>query len=109
MHSNLKSDCNSLYPQVKALIDSGIKITALRDATRGGVSAVLNEWAKQSNICIEIEEENIPVSDEVKGIFSSSISIQIFDCFAHSFNTALTPPLVASLREIGRASCRERV
>ena len=68
MHSNLKSDCASLYPQVKALIDSGIKITALRDATRGGVSAVLNEWAKQSNICIEVDEEKIPVCDEVKGI-----------------------------------------
>ncbi|MFV7790654.1 hydrogenase expression/formation protein HypE [Aliarcobacter lanthieri] len=68
LNSNLKSDCNSLYPQVKALIDSGIKITALRDATRGGVSAVLNEWAKQSNICIEVEENSIPVSDEVKGI-----------------------------------------
>lgn len=68
MNSNLKSDCNSLYPLVKALIDANIKITALRDATRGGVSAVLNEWAKQSNICIEVEEEQIPVSDEVKGI-----------------------------------------
>ena len=66
--TSLKSDCNSLYPQVKALIDSGVKITALRDATRGGVSAVLNEWAKQSNICIEIEEEKIPVCDEVNGI-----------------------------------------
>jgi hydrogenase expression/formation protein HypE len=32
------------------------------------VSAVLNEWAKQSNICIEVEEEKIPVCDEVKGI-----------------------------------------
>lgn len=68
MNSNLKSDCASLYPQVKALIDSGVKITALRDATRGGVSAVLNEWAKQSNICIEVDEEKIPVCDEVKGI-----------------------------------------
>lgn len=68
MNSNLKSDCASLYPQVKALIDSGVKITALRDATRGGVSAVLNEWAKQSNVCIEVDEEKIPVCDEVKGI-----------------------------------------
>lgn len=68
MNTNLKSDCASLYPQVKALIDAGIKITALRDATRGGVSAVLNEWAKQSNICIEVEEASIPVSDEVNGI-----------------------------------------
>jgi len=68
MSSALRSDCNSLYPQVKALMDAGVKITAMRDATRGGVAAVLNEWAKQSNVCIEVEEEKIPVSDEVQGI-----------------------------------------
>jgi len=68
MSSSLQSDCASLYPQVKALMDADIKITALRDATRGGISAVLNEWAAQSNICIEVEEEKIPISDEVSGI-----------------------------------------
>ena len=68
LSSALKSDCNSLYPQVKALLDADVKITAMRDATRGGVGAVLNEWAKQSDVCIEVEEEKIPVSDEVKGI-----------------------------------------
>jgi len=68
MSSNLQSDCASLYPQVQALIDADIKITALRDATRGGVSAVLNEWSKQSNVCIEVEEESLPVCDEVVGI-----------------------------------------
>ncbi|MEJ2437528.1 MAG: hydrogenase expression/formation protein HypE [Sulfurovaceae bacterium] len=68
MSSALKSDCNSLYPQVKALLDANIAITAMRDATRGGVAAVLNEWVKQSDICIEVTEEKIPVSDEVSGI-----------------------------------------
>ena len=68
LSSALKSDCNSLYPQVKALLDADVKITAMRDATRGGVGAVLNEWAKQSDICIEVQEDSIPVSDEVKGI-----------------------------------------
>jgi len=68
LDSDLKTDCASLYPEVKALIDSGIKIVALRDATRGGVSAVLNEWAKASNICIEIEEDKIPIQDSVRGI-----------------------------------------
>ncbi len=68
MNSDLKSDCASLFPQIKALIEHGIKITALRDATRGGVSAVLNEWANQSNICIEVQEDKIPISNEVKGI-----------------------------------------
>ncbi|QOY52783.1 hydrogenase expression/formation protein HypE [Candidatus Sulfurimonas baltica] len=68
MSSSLKSDCESLFAQVKALIDANINITAMRDATRGGVSAVLNEWSKQSNICIEVQEDKIPVSDEVVGI-----------------------------------------
>ncbi|MFA5427712.1 MAG: hydrogenase expression/formation protein HypE [Sulfurimonas sp.] len=68
LSSSLMSDCTSLYPIVKSLIDEGIKITAMRDATRGGVSAALNEWSKQSNICIEIDEEKIAVSDEVMGL-----------------------------------------
>ncbi len=68
LQSDLKSDCASLYPIVQKLIDADIKIRALRDATRGGVAAVLNEWAMQSNICIEIEEDRVPISDEVNGI-----------------------------------------
>ncbi|CAA6805237.1 MAG: [NiFe] hydrogenase metallocenter assembly protein HypE [uncultured Sulfurovum sp.] len=68
LESNLETDCASLYPQVKVLIESGIEIVALRDATRGGVSAVLNEWAKASAVCVEIEEEKIPVQESVRGI-----------------------------------------
>ena len=66
--SELKSDCISLYPIVKKLLDEDIHVTAMRDATRGGLSAVLNEWAKQSNICIEVDEDKIPVCDEVMGL-----------------------------------------
>jgi hydrogenase expression/formation protein HypE len=68
LESELKSDCASLYPIVKKLIDAQVKITALRDATRGGVAAVLNEWSKQSDICIEVQEDSIPVSQEVYGM-----------------------------------------
>ncbi|MDQ1264737.1 MAG: hydrogenase expression/formation protein HypE [Campylobacterota bacterium] len=68
LSSSLMSDCTSLYPTVKSLIDEGIKITAMRDATRGGVSAVLNEWARQSDICIEVDETKISISDEVTGL-----------------------------------------
>jgi len=68
LETSLQTDCASLYPQVAALIDADIEIAALRDATRGGVAAVLNEWAKSSDICIEIEEEKIPVAQEVQGI-----------------------------------------
>jgi len=64
----IKSDCASLYPVIKELIDNNINLIASRDATRGGVAALLNEWARSSDVCIEINEDNIPLSNEVKGV-----------------------------------------
>lgn len=68
LESKLETDCASLWKPVEALINAGIKVNALRDATRGGLSAVLNEWAETSSICIEVDEAKIPVASEVKGI-----------------------------------------
>ncbi len=66
--AELHSDCETLWPAVKALMDGNISISAMRDATRGGLSAVLNEWAQGSDVCLEIEEPAISISDEVQGI-----------------------------------------
>lgn len=66
--SDLASDCASLWQVLKGVFESGVKIKALRDATRGGLSAVLNEWVKASKACIQLQEENIPISSEVQGI-----------------------------------------
>lgn len=68
LSSNLQSDCTSLWPIIDGLIESGIKIKCMRDATRGGIAAVLNEWSEASNVCIEVKESKIPVSNEVQGI-----------------------------------------
>ncbi|WP_457561912.1 hydrogenase expression/formation protein HypE [Caminibacter pacificus] len=68
VETELKSDCKLLWDEVKALIDAGLDIKALRDATRGGISAVLNEWSEASGVGIEIEEEKLPISDEVVGL-----------------------------------------
>ncbi|MDR1976730.1 MAG: hydrogenase expression/formation protein HypE [Campylobacteraceae bacterium] len=65
---DLKSDCASLFAPVSALFENGIKPKALRDATRGGLSAVLNEWALASNVGIEVNESDILVSNEVRGL-----------------------------------------
>jgi len=46
----------------------GVKPVCMRDATRGGLSAVLNEWAKFSGLDILVREEDIRVSDEVTGV-----------------------------------------
>jgi len=68
IESTLESDCASLWPMVEALKNAGIKPKEMRDATRGGLAAVLNEWAKASDVCIEIKEDSIPICDEVNGI-----------------------------------------
>ena len=64
----LESDCASLWPMVEKILQSGVQIRAMRDATRGGLSAVLNEWATQNNLGIHVQEESIAIKDEVAGI-----------------------------------------
>ncbi|MGF1724869.1 hydrogenase expression/formation protein HypE [Photobacterium nomapromontoriensis] len=66
--SELQSDCATLWPVVEALISAGIDIHAMRDATRGGLSAVVNEWVRASNVGITLDEKAIPVRDEVRGL-----------------------------------------
>jgi len=66
--ADLHSDCETLWPAVEDLINENISISAMRDATRGGLSAVLNEWADSSEVCLEIEESAVQISDEVRGI-----------------------------------------
>jgi hydrogenase expression/formation protein HypE len=68
VNSDLQSDCEVLWPAVEALIGGNISVSALRDATRGGLAAVLNEWALSSDVCLEIEEAAIPICDAVKGV-----------------------------------------
>ncbi len=47
----------------KALLKGGI--VAMKDPTRGGVAAALNEFSAKSGVGIIIEEERIPIRDEV--------------------------------------------
>ncbi len=68
LSSAVESDCASLWPMVEALLEAGITPHAMRDATRGGVAAALNEWAASSAVCPLIDEGALPVSDEVAGI-----------------------------------------
>jgi hydrogenase expression/formation protein HypE len=39
----------------------------LRDPTRGGAATTVNEIALSSEVCIEIDEELIPVREEARG------------------------------------------
>lgn len=66
--SSLKSDCASMWPTVEKLIGAKAQIVAMRDATRGGVAAVLNEWCASSAVSMDIAEESFTVLPEVVGV-----------------------------------------
>jgi len=65
--TELESDCAPLSGLVADMIATGAQIHALRDPTRGGLATTLNELSDQSGVKIMIEEEKIPVRDEVLG------------------------------------------
>jgi hydrogenase expression/formation protein HypE len=62
------SDCGLLWPEVAGLISEGIELHALRDATRGGLAGVLNEWAQATGLLLQIDEASLPVNPAVKGL-----------------------------------------
>ncbi|WP_416201041.1 MAG: Hydrogenase expression/formation protein HypE [Thermocaproicibacter melissae] len=66
IENTIVSDCAPLVEMVNAMKRSGVHIHAMRDVTRGGLGTVLNEFAASSNCTIELQEESLPVSDQVR-------------------------------------------
>ena len=64
----LRSDTTPLWRLVSTLLDGGVDVHFLRDATRGGVATVLNEIAQQAGFAVAIDEDSLPVHDEVRGV-----------------------------------------
>lgn len=59
------SDCAPLNGLVAAMLAASRAIHVLRDPTRGGLAATLNEIAKASHVGIEYEERRLPVPEAV--------------------------------------------
>ena len=62
------SDSAPLYEMVEALCIANRHPRCMRDATRGGVAAVLNEIARSQKLHIRIDEEKVPVAENVRGL-----------------------------------------
>jgi hydrogenase expression/formation protein HypE len=73
LETDIESDSAPLNSLVREMLDEAARLKTfdavhcLRDPTRGGVATTLNEIAMSSEVCIEIQEESIPVREEVKG------------------------------------------
>ena len=65
--TELESDCAPLNGMVSEILKVTSNVHCMRDPTRGGLATTLNELAKQSRVSIWIEEDKIPVREEVLG------------------------------------------
>jgi len=66
--ADLRSDTRSVYPFAAALLDeAGAALRWMRDPTRGGLATSLNELARDCGRALLLDEEAIPVRDEVRG------------------------------------------
>jgi hydrogenase expression/formation protein HypE len=61
------SDTANVWSAVEALLEAGIEIHCLRDLTRGGLATTMNEIAADRNVCIKLEESEIPMEEVVQG------------------------------------------
>ena len=66
--TTIESDSASLAELVQAITaTAGNSVHVLRDPTRGGLAATLNEIAQQSGVGMLLEETLLPIREEVRG------------------------------------------
>ena len=68
LEHTILSDCRPLHGLVSAMLEACPDLHCLRDATRGGIATVLNEYALASDCGIHLDEGNLPIRTEVRGI-----------------------------------------
>ena len=67
LESDIASDCAALHDLIDRLIDAAPGVRMMRDATRGGVAAVLNELAAASGVGVRLRESDTPIRADVQG------------------------------------------
>ena len=65
VEGELKSDCEPLTKVIEIAKSIG-EIHAAKDITRGGLASSLNELAEKSNVTILVDEDKIPISENVR-------------------------------------------
>ncbi len=97
------SDCASLAEPIQNLLRSGCAPRAMRDATRGGVAAVLHEWTQTSGGSVTLQEDQIPVSQSVRAVCEllglDPLHLANEGTFVLATPDSLVEPTLALLRE----------
>ncbi|MEP6852927.1 MAG: hydrogenase expression/formation protein HypE [bacterium] len=63
--AEVESDCAALNGLVRSMLATGADVHVLRDPTRGGVAASLNEIARAASVGVTIVEHDLPIPEPV--------------------------------------------
>jgi hydrogenase expression/formation protein HypE len=64
--SEIKSDVKPLNRMMQHLLGEVGGVVSFKDATRGGLADALNEWAEKSKVGILIQEDKVPIREDVQ-------------------------------------------
>jgi len=66
IEANLRSDVAPIWRTIEVALKVG-GITAMKDPTRGGVAAALNEMASKAKVGVALDEAKLPINPTVRG------------------------------------------
>ncbi|MDJ0462614.1 hydrogenase expression/formation protein HypE [Streptomyces sp. H27-C3] len=108
----VESDTAALHGLVATMIATGADLHVLRDPTRGGVSASLNEIARASAVGVELVERELPIPQTVRDA-CSLLGLDPLQVANEGKLLAFVPAesadeVLAALRAhpLGRSACR---
>lgn len=67
LETTIESDCCALSGLVSLMLSTASSVSCMRDLTRGGLATVLNEIAASVNVGIHLQENLLPVCEQVRG------------------------------------------
>jgi len=68
LENTIETDCQALNTLIESMLQQCPDIHCMRDATRGGIATVLNEFAESSGVGITLNETALPVRAAVRGM-----------------------------------------
>ncbi len=66
--ADIQSDCATLHGLIRSVLNESNGVKWMRDATRGGVAAVMSEFVENMSYGVLIEEPSIPVRRDVTAV-----------------------------------------
>ena len=99
----IESDVRPLNHVIRAVLDAGVTVRAMRDPTRGGVAGTLSEWAGRT-LDITLSEDALPVRADVRAacailgidpVYVANEGVALFSLPADQAQTAL-----AAIRQV---------